>query len=129
MDELTAEELAEQVRLTREIMAELRAEEAARKAAIKAAKDAANWAAARDLDAHLPCQVQVVAHDTDEAWETAKVDLGRVGWVRVPSSQATDQQGESRVCTYVEDMDPDDGREGDRNPTRYHEPRHIRRLP
>jgi hypothetical protein len=114
----------EQARVSAEILAELVAEEQAHKEAVCQAKDAANWASARDLDAHLPCRVQVVAHETDEEWETHGCDRGRIGWVRIPS-QTTNLKGGPLASTYIEDMTPGD----DNNPTRYHEPRHIRRLP
>lgn len=116
-------------RRVRDFIVKIDSEYRAGQAAVKAAKEAANWAAARDLDAHIPCRVQVVTHETDEHWEAERylTDCGRIGWVRTPS-QTTSIAGTPLACTYIEDMDPEDGID-DGNPDRYHEPRHIRRLP
>jgi hypothetical protein len=106
-----------------EILAELKAEDDAAKAALDRAQIKANKEAADDIDAHLPCRVEIVASETDADWETYGIDRGRTGWIRTPV-HTRNVHGDPIACAYVEDMTP-----GDDSATRYHQPRHLRRLP
>lgn len=103
-----------------ELASEIRAEMEAEAAAEKAAKEAANRMAADDINAHLPCRVEVVRHESDADWERTghRIDEGRIGWVRNPIRLP--------ASAYVEDLTPANKR--DWNPTRLHQPRHLRRL-
>jgi hypothetical protein len=112
MSEMTREQIA----LSDEIIAEVRAEMEAEERTLKAAQDRADREMAEEINAHLPCRVQVVRSDTDREASGYRCDEGRIGWVRTRIEFAS---------AYVVDLSPGD----DGNPSRLHSPRHLKRVP